>query len=354
MPIEHRPKTHMSEQEKSPAVLGLKKDEIRKLVKSHTPKGQDPVVWYTLVRNKMGVDKSGQYRPAEDIIQFIYVCYRTGLDPIVGQIYAVYRWDSMLGKEKMTIQAGIDGMRLVAQRTGDYAGQDDVKFTPEDESQPHPLKATVTVYKFIQKQKVSFTASARWNEYAQKNNKGIYMGMWSSNRMPYNQLGKCAEALALRKGFPNELAGIYAPEEMSQAVILADLPTPEKFENKDKVEVLHGAPENAQISNPPAPAIPGEAPIVGNEEAAKIEKPKETTTVAPNIGAMREQLKKGKGVKNNMNPDEPKTDVETPASPVSDSRTPEGTQNPAEQAPSTQTPPANDGGEQEEQKPSDA
>lgn len=150
------------------------------------------------------------------MIFFLHTCRRTNLDPLARQIYAVYRWDSRLGRERMTVQVSIDGMRLTAHRSGLYGGQDDAQITPEDESAEHPIKATVTVYRINPHtgDRMPVTASARWSEYVPLGRDGNPTGLWS--RMPYLMLAKVAEALALRKAFPQELSGLYASEEMDQ------------------------------------------------------------------------------------------------------------------------------------------
>ena len=224
------------------------------------PEGISPRLYINLARAIMGVGMNNTPRPDEDFLLFLYVCKRTGLDPLTKQIYPVYRWDSRQGKDAMVIQAGIDGIRLIAQRSGEYAGQDDAIFEPIDEATKTPRKASVTVYKIVKGVKVGFTGTARWSEYAQFKKDGSLMGMWG--KMPYNQLAKCAESLALRKGFPNELSGIYSEEEMAQSTnILAGIPTPDKFiKPEEKIEVLHGASEDTQVSVAPIPSKPGEAP----------------------------------------------------------------------------------------------
>ena len=154
------------------------------------------------------------YGATDDELQlFLYQAKRTGLDPLSRQIHFVKR------KDKGTIQTAIDGYRLIADRTGKYAGSDDYLF---DEGIPqylhmqsqhgHPLTATVTVYKMCDGSRVAFTATAGWGEYFPGEKQGF---MWE--KMPYLMIGKCAEALALRKAFPAELSGIYTNEEMMQA-----------------------------------------------------------------------------------------------------------------------------------------
>jgi phage recombination protein Bet len=135
---------------------------------------------------------------------YLYQARRTGLDPLARQIYFVKR------KGKGTIQTGIDGYRLVADRTGKYAGNDDYEF---DDPEKQPKWAKARVWKIVDGQRCPFEATARWSQYAPDPGPAA----WAWAKMPHVMLGKCAEALALRKAFPAELSGMYTAEEMAQA-----------------------------------------------------------------------------------------------------------------------------------------
>jgi phage recombination protein Bet len=155
----------------------------------------------------------------DELAMFIGQCERTGLDPFAKQIYAIFRWDSRAGAEKMTIQVSIDGFRLVAERTGKYAGQDGPFWCDEDGNwtdtwlRKEPPKAAKVIVKKVLGGVVAETpAVAHWNEYAVTGSAGRF---W--NDKPALMIGKCAEALALRKAFPQELSGLYTSEEMAQA-----------------------------------------------------------------------------------------------------------------------------------------
>lgn len=155
----------------------------------------------------------------EEFEIFLMACKKTQLDPFMRQIYAVKRWDNRLKRETMTIQTGIDGYRLIAERTERYAPGP--KPTFEYDPQGQLISATAYVKKLTKDGTWHVVeAEAFFDEYCQttkdKNTGEIKAtGMWGN--MQRNQLAKCAESLALRKAFPAEMSGVYTKEEMKQA-----------------------------------------------------------------------------------------------------------------------------------------
>lgn len=137
----------------------------------------------------------------DELALFLYDCQRRGIHPLDKLLHFTKRGG------RYTPVTSIDFMRSQAAMTGEMAGSDDPEFLEGD---GHPVAARVTVYRITQGQRFAYAATARWDEYCQDN-----APMWK--RMPHTMLGKCAEALALRKAFPQQLAGLYAREEMDQA-----------------------------------------------------------------------------------------------------------------------------------------
>jgi phage recombination protein Bet len=149
-----------------------------------------------------------------DLAIFGHICKRTGLDPFAKQIYAVMRKDNKLNRHVMTVQTGIDGYRLIAERTGKYSPGREPTYAYDANGKV--LSSTA----YIKKQTIDGTwhevcATAFYSEYVQTNFSGVPTSFWL--KMPHSQLAKCAEALALRKAFPMELSGIYTADEMAQA-----------------------------------------------------------------------------------------------------------------------------------------
>ena len=147
-----------------------------------------------------------------DLAVFFHQCKRTGLDPFAKQIYMVGRWSARDKKVKQSIQTGIDGFRLIAERTGQYVGSDETWA----EENGGLLSATVVIKKLVDGLVCEFVATARWAEYVQLDKNGDPSGLWV--KMPHRMLAKCAEALALRKAFPQDLAGLVTADEMAQSV----------------------------------------------------------------------------------------------------------------------------------------
>lgn len=167
---------------------------------------------------------------------FLRTCKETGLSPEKRQIYLVPRFSQ--GRKMFAPQTSIDGFRAIAERSSVYGGQTPTQWCGLDGkwvdvwlvSAP-PAAARVGV---IRKDwSAPLYAVARWDAYKQEGKNGL-TEIW--RKMPDVMLAKCAEALALRKAFPNEMHGLYTEDEMGQAQAIQVESTPIKIEDAKLVK----------------------------------------------------------------------------------------------------------------------
>lgn len=170
-------------------------------------------------------------------------------------------------------QTGIDAFRLIAQRSGQYKGQRQPTWIYTDEKGNPNIRSTVPlpegnttiprqpwaaeVSVFRTNFQEPITAVARFEAYAvytKYDNKWNLNSMWDK-RGP-EQLAKCAEALALRQAFPEELGGLYLAEEIQDDV-----------EAVSTAATVNSGGEPVHAPTPPVaptvehtPAVPTDAP----------------------------------------------------------------------------------------------
>lgn len=173
---------------------------------------------------------------------FMAAARSAGLDPFRKQISPLVFNKNKPDKRRMSIITTIDGLRVIAARSGRYRPDEeepDFTYDPDEKGPTNPLglvKARVRV--FIDNKPV--TGVAYWSEFAPITeewgedeatgrrrptgkmtlDKG---GNWG--RMPRVMLAKCAEAQALRKAFPEDTSGLYEAAELDQAVAVDILPS---------------------------------------------------------------------------------------------------------------------------------
>lgn len=152
---------------------------------------------------------------------FIEICRYRGLNPFARQIYAIVRSANDASKRQMTIQTSIDGYRLLAENSGRYAGQVGPEWCGDDgiwkdvwllDKPPVAARVGILRKDFSQ---VTWGVAKYKAFFVQQN------PLWT--KMPDHMLAIRAEAIGLRKAFPDQMSGIYTKEEMEQAD--DDLPT---------------------------------------------------------------------------------------------------------------------------------
>lgn len=202
----------------------------------------------------------------DEFALFLWVAKKHKIDPMTRQLHCIKRFTQKhhqddkgiwIAGHTMSIQIGIDGYRALAGRDhADFGGCDEPEFEFSESSKRIPTVARIKLWKKGLEHPI--VGVAYWDEYAPKDLTKAEAFMWS--KMPKHMLAKCAEALALRKGYP-ELADIYTNEEMAQT---ADEHTPEGRQIID-VHPETGSREAAQAV--------AQRKIKEHEEKKKAKKP---------------------------------------------------------------------------------
>lgn len=157
----------------------------------------------------------------DELSLFLMICEKTQLDPFSRQIYAVHRWNADQKRMVMTFQTSIDGFRVTAERSKQYAGQLGPYWCGDDgvwkdvwleDSPPRAAKVGVIRTDF----KEPLFSVAKFKSFVQTKKDGTPNKFW--REMPEQMIAKVAEAQAIRRAFPNDLSGLYIEDEIQPAI----------------------------------------------------------------------------------------------------------------------------------------
>jgi len=167
---------------------------------------------FTAAQEAMIRDSFANGASREEFQVLLEIAKLRKLNPLLKQIHFVKRWDGVKKREVWSSQVSIDGLRAIAERTGKYDGQDEPEYGPTN-NDGYPQWARVKIYRKDWTRPA--IGMAYWSEYVQVTREGKVTRFWDT--MPHTMLAKCAESLAMRKAFPEDMSGLYTAEEMMQS-----------------------------------------------------------------------------------------------------------------------------------------
>lgn len=176
---------------------------------------------------------------ADEFNLFMAAAQRTRLDPLRKQISAIVFNKKRADKRQLAIITTIDGLRVIASRCGDYRPMETAPRIEYDETAKDPatnplgiVRAEVICFKRHGEEWHPVAGEAYWDEFAPiedewaegpdgrraKTGKRKLSDTWK--RMGRLMIAKCAEGQALRRGWPDDLAGLYGEDEMQKAIVI--------------------------------------------------------------------------------------------------------------------------------------
>jgi phage recombination protein Bet len=242
--------------------------------------------YHPAIQERFGIDRASwkalveaifpNATTVESVVLALSYCRARKLDPFKRNVHIVPIWNKDLQRMVDTVWPGIGELRTTAFRTGEYAGRSEAVFGPTIEEKvgtvemKYPEWCQVTVYRVVKGEKREFAGpKVHWLEtYATRKRDDFSPNEMWGNR-PFGQIEKCAEAAALRAGFPEEVGSDYIAEEVHTANRMA--PPRELIENPPAgtdalVQRLEAAREKAaENTTTPQVASPGAAPAGGDE-----------------------------------------------------------------------------------------
>jgi phage recombination protein Bet len=164
----------------------------------------------------------------ESVLMVWDYCMARKLDPLKKPCHIVpmqvkqgadYVWRDV-------VLPGIYEYRTTAQRTGQYLGHSKPIYGPVAPyagiQAPEWCEFTVYRWNSEAQMRAEYPVTVLFREVVATKKDGNANARWS--KAPQQMLTKCAEAAALREGFPDELGGTHTVEEMEGQVLEVELP----------------------------------------------------------------------------------------------------------------------------------
>lgn len=249
----------------------------KEVVYQFVPLGESDPITLTVSRVKQFLctpTKSGKYPDNEQVVKYIMLCKAQGLNPWVNDAFLV-GYDSQDGPTFSLITAHQAFLKR-AEASKEYDGMESGVIVQREDSDP--------VYRPGDLVLRNETLIGGWAKVHRKDRKipsdeALNLATFNTNRSrwkadPAGMIVKCAEASALRKAFPSNLAGLYCREEMDRVITTTATLVAEVAPGKTRSEAL--ADQLQSRIAPPNSDSQEEPPNNGEESQVEPEAKTET------------------------------------------------------------------------------